>query len=100
LAQDFADAEATGERRDLVDQLTQVDLLVLEDLGMKKLGPSAAEDLLEIFVRRHKTASTLITTPGFSLTLRLFGCRVRVFASTSALSSNRRTRNLRAAASE
>lgn len=62
LAQDFAEAEATGERRDLVDQLTRVDLLVLEDFGMKKLGPSASEDLLEIFVRRHETASTLITT--------------------------------------
>jgi DNA replication protein DnaC len=62
LAQDFAEAEATGERRNLVDQLTHVDLLVLEDFGMKKLGPSASEDLLEIFVRRHETASTLITT--------------------------------------
>lgn len=62
LAQDFAEAEATGERRALVEQLTRVDLLVLEDFGMKKLGPSAAEDLLEIFVRRHETASTLITT--------------------------------------
>src|SRR5688572_5406041 len=30
--------------------------------GMKRLGPTAAEDLLEIFVRRHETASTLITT--------------------------------------
>jgi DNA replication protein DnaC len=62
LVQDFAEAEATGERRTLVDRLTHIDLLVLEDFGMKKLGPSAAEDLLEIFVRRHETASTLITT--------------------------------------
>ncbi|MCC6177038.1 MAG: ATP-binding protein [Chloroflexi bacterium] len=62
LVQDFAEAEATGQRRDLVHQLTGVDLLVLEDFGMKKLGPSAAEDLLEVFVRRHETASTLITT--------------------------------------
>jgi DNA replication protein DnaC len=59
LAADFAQAEATGARRDLVQQLTRVDLLVLEDFGMKKLGPSAAEDLLEIFVRRHEVASTL-----------------------------------------
>jgi DNA replication protein DnaC len=35
---------------------------VLEDFGMKKLGSNAAEDLLELFVRRHETASTLITT--------------------------------------
>lgn len=62
LAQDFAEAEAAGERRDLVERLTRVDLLVLEDFGMKKLGPSATEDLLEIFVRRHERASTLITT--------------------------------------
>ena len=62
LAQDFAEAEASGERRDLVEQLTRIDLLVLEDFGMRKLGPTAAEDLLEIFVRRHEKASTVITT--------------------------------------
>jgi DNA replication protein DnaC len=62
LAADFLEAEAAGQRRELVDKLTRVDLLVLEDFGMKKLGPSAAEDMLEIFVRRHETASTLITT--------------------------------------
>jgi DNA replication protein DnaC len=62
LAQDFAEADAEGRRREFVQRLTQVDLLVLEDFGMKRLGPTAAEDLLEIFVRRHDTASTLITT--------------------------------------
>ena len=62
LVQDFAEAEAAGQRRAFVQQLTKVDLLVLEDFGMKKLGASAAEDLLEVFVRRHETASTLITT--------------------------------------
>ncbi|HEY4306643.1 MAG TPA: IS21-like element helper ATPase IstB [Gemmatimonadaceae bacterium] len=62
LVADFADADATGTRRDLVHTLTRVDLLVLEDFGMKKLGSAAAEDLLEVFVRRHETASTLITT--------------------------------------
>jgi DNA replication protein DnaC len=62
LVADFAEAEATGARRALVQHLTRVDLLVLEDFGMKKLGSTAAEDLLEVFVRRHETASTLITT--------------------------------------
>lgn len=33
LAQDFAEADATGDRRALVEQLTRVDLLVLEDFG-------------------------------------------------------------------
>ena len=45
-----------------MQQLTRVDLLVLEDFGMKKLGSNAAEDLLEVFVHRHETGSTLITT--------------------------------------
>ena len=45
-----------------MEQLTQVDLLALEDFGMRKLGPTAAEDLLEIFIRRHEKTSTLITT--------------------------------------
>ena len=62
LAQDFAEAEATGERRELVQTLIRVELLILEDFGMKKLGPSAAEDLLEVFVRRHEAGSILITT--------------------------------------
>jgi DNA replication protein DnaC len=62
LAQDFAEADAAGERRVFVEHLTRVDLLVLEDFGMRKLGPAAAEDLLEIFVRRHEKASTIITT--------------------------------------
>jgi DNA replication protein DnaC len=62
LAQDFTEAEAEGQRRAFVQRLTHVDLLVIEDLGMKHLGPTAAEDLLEIFVRRHDAASTLITT--------------------------------------
>ncbi len=62
LVADFAEADATGTRRALVQHLTHVDLLVLEDFGMRKLGSTAAEDLLEVFVRRHETASTLITT--------------------------------------
>ena len=62
LAQDFSEAEATGERRDFVKKLCRADLLVLEDFGMKRLGPAASEDLLEVFVRRHEVGSILVTT--------------------------------------
>ncbi len=62
LAGDFAEAEALAERQKLVKQLVRVELLIIEDFGMKTLRPAAAEDLLEIFVRRHETASTIITT--------------------------------------
>ena len=62
LCQDFVEAEALGQRKDFVQTLTKVDLLIIEDFGMKRLGSSAAEDLLEVFVRRHETASTIVTT--------------------------------------
>jgi DNA replication protein DnaC len=62
LSQDFVEAEALGQRKDFVKRLTTVDALIIEDFGMKKLGPSAAEDLLEVFVRRHENASTVVTT--------------------------------------
>ncbi len=62
LSQDFLEAEALRERKQLVQKLTKIDLLVIEDFGMKRLGPSAAEDLLEVFVRRHQKASTVVTT--------------------------------------
>jgi len=32
------------------------------DLGMRKLGPTAAEELLEIIMRRYERASTVLTS--------------------------------------
>jgi DNA replication protein DnaC len=34
----------------------------VDDLGMRKLGPPAAEELLEIVMRRYERASTLLTS--------------------------------------
>lgn len=62
LSQDMAEAEATGTRKEIVANLCKVDLLVLEDLGMKHLPPTAAEDLLEIFVRRYEKGAIILTT--------------------------------------
>lgn len=39
-----------------------MDLLVLEDLGIRRLPPTAAEDLLEVFVRRYQKDSIILTT--------------------------------------
>ena len=36
-------------------------LLIIDDLGMRKLPLTAAEELLEIIMRRYERASTLIT---------------------------------------
>jgi hypothetical protein len=45
-----------------ISVLTIVPLLIIDDLGMRKLGPTAAEELLEIVMRRYERASTLVTS--------------------------------------
>jgi DNA replication protein DnaC len=62
LAQEMAEAESTGTRKELVNKLMQNDLLVLEDLGMRHLPPTAAEDLLEVFVRRYEKGAIIVTS--------------------------------------
>lgn len=62
LAQDFAEADATGTRKDLVQRLCRVDLLVIEDLGMRHLPSTAAQDLLEVFTRRYEQGAIILTT--------------------------------------
>jgi DNA replication protein DnaC len=62
LLEELADATIGGERKPLVEELTQVPLLIIDDLGMRKLPPTAAEDLLELVMRRYERASTLITS--------------------------------------
>lgn len=62
LAQEMAEAQATGARKELVGDLLRTDLLVLEDLGMRYLPPSAAEDLLEVFVRRYERGAIVVTS--------------------------------------
>jgi DNA replication protein DnaC len=62
LAQDLSEAQATGSRREVVDTLMQADLLILEDLGMRHLPPTAAEDLLEVFVRRYEKGAIIVTS--------------------------------------
>jgi DNA replication protein DnaC len=62
LAEEMSEAESTGTRKELVSQLMRNDLLVLEDLGMRHLPPTAAEDLLEIFVRRYEKGAIIVTS--------------------------------------
>ncbi len=39
-----------------------VSLLIIDDLGMRKLPLTAAEELLEIIMRRYERASTMLTS--------------------------------------
>jgi DNA replication protein DnaC len=62
LLDDLAEAVADGTRREFMETLTTVPLLIIDDFGMRKLPLTAAEDLLEIIMRRYERASTLLTS--------------------------------------
>lgn len=62
LLEELAEAQLAGERKAYVDRVATVPLLVIDDLGMRKLPATAAEDLLEIIMRRYERASTLVTS--------------------------------------
>ena len=62
LIEEVADATLAGTRKETMAELQAVPLLVIDDLGMRKLPATAAEDLLEIVMRRYERASTLITS--------------------------------------
>src|ERR1019366_8329893 len=62
LLEQLADAVADGTRKQFMANLTSVPLLIVDDFGMRKLPITAAEDLLEIVMRRNERASTLLTS--------------------------------------
>ncbi len=55
-------ARSSGQYLRLRDQLIKCDLLILDDLGIKPLGPVVTQDLYDILEERYQTKSTLITT--------------------------------------
>ena len=62
LLDQLADAVAEGTRKEFMLSLTTVPLLIIDDFGMRKRPATAAEDLLEIIMRRYERASTLLTS--------------------------------------
>ena len=62
LLEELADAQLAGTRKDYLAHVTTVPLLLIDDLGMRRLPHTAAEDLLEIVMRRYERASTLMTS--------------------------------------
>lgn len=62
LLEDLTDAALAGTRKAYVAELTTVPLLIVDDLGMRKLPHTAAEDLLELIMRRYERASTILTS--------------------------------------
>jgi len=62
LLSEIAEATLDGTRRERMELLSTVPLLIIDDLGMRKLPPTAAEELLEIVMRRYERTSTLLTS--------------------------------------
>jgi DNA replication protein DnaC len=62
LLDELAEASVDGSRREKMTELATVPLLIIDDLGMRKLPATAAEDLLELVMRRYERASTLLTS--------------------------------------
>ena len=62
LLDNLAEAVAEGTRKEFMDEMSSVPLLIIDDFGMRKLPHTAAEDLLEIIMRRYERASTLLTS--------------------------------------
>jgi DNA replication protein DnaC len=62
LIEDLADATLDQTRKEQMELFSTVPLLIIDDLGMRKLPATAAEDLLEIIMRRYERTSTVLTS--------------------------------------
>lgn len=62
LLEEIADATLADERNDYMNSLERMPLLIVDDLGMRKLPHTAAEDLLEVVMRRYERSSTILTS--------------------------------------
>jgi DNA replication protein DnaC len=62
LLDEIAEVTIDGSRKQHMELLATVPLLIIDGLGMRKLPSTAAKDILEIVMRRFERASTLMTS--------------------------------------
>jgi len=62
LVSEMLEAELSNTRKQFVKEMSSTSLLIIDELGMKKMPQNAADDLLEIIHRRYQTGSTIIAT--------------------------------------
>ncbi len=62
LLEELAEAAVEGRRKEFLVELSAIPLLIIDDFGMRRLPASAAEDLLELVMRRYEKASTIVTS--------------------------------------
>jgi len=62
LIEDINEARELGEMRKLRAQLKTTELLLIDDLFLRKLPASAGDELADVLMSRYEKASTLITS--------------------------------------
>src|SRR4051812_9275741 len=62
LLEEVGEATLEGRRKQYMESISSMALLIIDDFGMRKLPQTAAEDLLEIVMRRYERTSTLLTS--------------------------------------
>jgi DNA replication protein DnaC len=62
LIEDISEARELGELRKLRAQLASADLLLVDDLFLRKLPAAAGDELADVLMARHEKASTMITS--------------------------------------
>ena len=62
LTQQLAAAEVSGRLNSLLDQLTRVELLVIDELGYLSLTKQTAKLFFQLVSRRYEKASTIVTS--------------------------------------
>lgn len=62
LITELKEAEAIGTHKVLTKTLKETQLLIIDDLGMKKMPEAAAEYFLEVIMKRYEKSSTIITS--------------------------------------
>jgi len=62
LFNEILEATHTGSRKQIMRTISEADLLIIDDLFLRKLPRDAGDDLLEIIMNRYEKKSTIITS--------------------------------------
>jgi DNA replication protein DnaC len=62
LVRDLAGDQALGGQDKLLDRYLKPDLLIIDDMGLKRIPAHSGEHLFEIIMRRHEVRSTIMTS--------------------------------------
>lgn len=62
MLKELRQSRADNSTEKLMRKLLAVDLLIIDDFGLRKLTPEQSFDIYELIVERHKRASTIVTS--------------------------------------